>query len=201
MTETDLVNTALGFIGHDEIESINLTNNGVAQTARRLYPVARDAALRAAHWNCATWRQRIGLLNPPVTTYPQNDWTFVYHLPHDPYCLKARRFESSNWDETTRFHPGQRPFRVEGRYILTNIETPVLIYTQRIIDINLFDANLFQATACLLASHFAISLRKDYKQSAELFKAYDILVTEAAGVDEAEGGKDTYISTDLLSDR
>lgn len=199
MTETDLVNTALGFIGHDEIESINLTNNGDAQTARRLYPVARDAALRAAHWNCATWRQQLGLL---ASTYTQNEWSFVYHLPHQPYCLKARRFESScNWDEWVRFHPGQRPFRVEGRYVLTNIETPVLIYTQRIIDINLFDANLFQATAALLGSHFAIALRKDYKQSAQLFNAYDVLVREAAGVDEAEGGKDTYISTDLLTDR
>jgi hypothetical protein len=199
MTETDLVNTALGFVGHDEIGSINDTNNPTAETARRLYPVARDAALRAAHWNCATWRQTLGSI---VTSYDQADWSFVYHLPHNPYCLKARRFEDSyNIGATTRFHPEKRVFRVEGRYILTNLETPRLIYTQRITDINLFDANLFQATAMLLGSHFAVSLRKDYKQSVELFKVYETLVTEAQGIDESEGGRDTYISNDLLYDR
>jgi hypothetical protein len=198
MTETDLVNTALGFVGLKEIGSIADTNDAVAETARRLYPVARDAALRASHWNCATFRQTLGRI---VTNYDQHEWDFVYHLPHDPYCLKARRFEAIHWKAQTRYHPGQRPFRVEGRYILTNIESPRLVYTQRIMDINLFDANLFQATALLLGSHFAVSLRKDYKQNMELFKIYDALIAEAMGIDEAEGGRDEFVGTDFITDR
>jgi hypothetical protein len=199
MEETDLVNVALSLVAFDPITSIHLENNNTAETARRLYPVARDAALRAAHWNCATWRQTLGELD---TSYSQADWTYVYHLPGEPhYCLKARRFETSNWSETTRFHPGQRPFRVEGRFILTDIESPRLIYTQRIVDINLFDSLLFQATATLLASHFAIALRQDYKRQEGLYSAWLGMQAEAAGLDEAEGGKDTYLSTDLITDR
>jgi len=138
-----------------------------------------------------------------ATPYPRRGGGFFYPFPAEPhYCLKARRFEAErDWDSDTRVHPGQRPFRVEGRFILTDVETPTLIYTQRIVDINLFDSLLFQATATLLASHFAIALRQDYKRQEGLYSAWLGMQAEAAGLDEAEGGKDTYLSTDLISDR
>jgi hypothetical protein len=200
--ETDLVNVALNLIAHEEITNIMDTTNAVAKTARRLYPVARDAATRAAHWNCATWRQTLAEVEPSAD-YTQHDFSFVYQLPQNPLCLKARRFEDvgCNYDPRGRFHPGNRPFRVEGRFILTNVETPTLVYTRQIIDVNLMDALLYQATAVLLGCHFALAIRQDYKRHAELFKAWDLLREEAAGLDEAEGGRDTFISTGLLYDR
>jgi hypothetical protein len=199
MTETDLANTALTLIAHPEITSIDDVTTEVARTCKRLYSVARDAALRAAHWNCATTRRTLAHL----VSYEQNEWDYVYQLPQDPYCLKARRFQTSdhNWRSTNRFHPDYRPYRVEGRFILTNIAEPVLIYTRRITDVNLFDAELFQATATLLGAHLALAIRQDYKRNLALLEQWQFLRDEAAGVDESEGGKDTYISTDLISDR
>ena len=197
--ETDLINTALAHIGHEPINSINQPNNTVAETARRLYPSTRDDALRAAHWNCATWRQTLA---SEVSGYDTaSEWAHVYQLPRDPYCLKARRFAGIYYKTESRFHPNKRPFRVEGRFLLTNVESPVLVYTRQLTDLNMFDSSLYNALAVLLGSFFAVGIRKDYKQQAQLFRIWEGLRDEAAGVDEAEGTKDEYISTSLIDDR
>lgn len=195
--ETDLINTALGHIGHEPITSIDETTT-IAQTARRLYPAARDQALRAANWNCATWRQTLA----EQAVYDSGgEWAYAYELPREPYCLRARRFAGQHYVTTTRFHPLKRPFRVEGRVLLTNVESPLLIYTRRLEDVNLFDSALYNALAVLLGSFFAVAIRKDYKQQEKLFAVWKDLRDEAAGADEAEGGRDEYIPTSIIDDR
>jgi hypothetical protein len=196
-SETNLANVALALIAHAEISSIDETTNDIAKTVKTLYPVARDATLRAAHWNSATWRQTLG----EVGTYEQHDFAHVYQLPQNPFCLKARRFETLNVKTTTRFHPGQRPFRVEGRFILTDVETPTLIYTRRLEDVNSMDAMLYQTIATLLGAHLALAITQNYKRHSELFGAWVAMKDEANGVDEAEGGRDEYTSFDLLTNR
>lgn len=198
-TETDLVNVALAHCGHEKITSIDQINHVPAETARRIYPTVRDDALRAAHWNCATWRQTLAT---EVTGYDTaEEWAKVYQLPRDPYCLKTRRFAGVHWDGESRWHPQKQPYRVEGRVLLTNVATPVLIYTRRLEDVNIMDSSFYHALAVYLGSFFAVAIRKDYKLQAELFKAWEALRDYASGVDEAEGGRDSYISTDLLTNR
>ena len=198
-SETDIANEALTMIAHPEITNIDDVTTDVAKTVKRLFNMTRDAALRAAPWNFATTRRTLASV---VSTYNQNEWGFVYQLPHDPYCLNARRFESSwNYKSWTRFHPHRKPFRVEGRFILTDIAEPTLIYTARILDTNKFDAEFHQAFVNLLGAHLALAIRQDYKRNQALLGAWGILRDEACGVDEAEGGKDTHISTRLAFDR
>jgi hypothetical protein len=196
-TETDLVNTALGHIGHERITSLDAQGNTVAETCRALYPTVRDDALRSANWNCATWRQRLATI-ANYDTY--DEWGHAYMLPTDPYCLKARRFAG---DESIRgaFHPGRPVYRVEGRVLLTSAENPVLVYTRRLVDVNLFDSSLYNAVAVYLGSFLAMALRKDYDQQKALMQAWTALRDDAAGADESEGGRDSYISSDLLINR
>jgi hypothetical protein len=193
--ETDLINSALALIGHDPIQSLALQNNTVADQCRRLYPLAREQCLRAADWNCATWRQRIDLENSSYTL-ASLEWNFAYHLPADPYCLKARRLSGTPYDTVTRHHPEAISFRVEGRTLLTNEETPILIYTRDLTPEN-FDSSLTSAVSLLLASYLAIGVRKDYTQSDKFLQKYQVMLIEASGANQAEGGLDTYISTDL----
>jgi len=197
--ETDLINVALAHIGHEPITSLDLQNNSVAETARRLYPTTRDDALRVVHWNCATWRQTLAT---EVAGYDSaEEWTHAYQLPRDPYCLKARRFAGTYYRTWTRFHPRKVPFRVEGRVLLTNDANPVLVYTRRLEDVNMFDPSLYNAVAVLLGSFFAVAIRKDYKLQGQLFSIWERLRDEAAGIDEAEGGHDEYVSAELLFHR
>lgn len=197
--ETDLVNVALAHCGLTAITSINLQDNTTAETARRLYPTTRDDALRAAHWNCATWRQTLATEVAGYDTL--GEWAKVYQLPRDPYCLKARRFAGGYLVSSSRFHPQKRPFRVEGRYLLTNVTNPILVYTRRLEDVNMFDSSLYNAVAVLLASFFATAIRSDYKLQANLFGVWERLRDEAAGYDEAEGGHDEYVSAELITNR
>ena len=198
MTETDLVNVALAHIGHDPITSIEAETT-VAATVRRLYPVARDDALRVVHWNCATWRQTLATEVPGYDV--TGEWSKVYQLPVDPYCLKARRFAGMDEYSDTRSHARKRPYRVEGRVLLTNVASPTLIYTKRMVDVNEFDPALYNALAVYLSTFLAVAIRKDYKQRREQFEVWKELRDQAAGADESEGGRDDYISSDLLFDR
>lgn len=199
-TETDLINTALAHCGHEPIQSINQLDSTPAETARRLWPSTRDDALRAAHWNCATWRQTLATEVPGYEN--AEEWAYAYQLPGEPnYCLKARRFAGVHYSSLSRFHPIKRPFRVEGRVLLTNVATPTLVYTRRLTDVNKFDAALYNAAAVYLGSFFAMALRKDYKQQQQLFQIWTVMRDEASGYDEAEGGRDEFISTDLLFNR
>lgn len=193
--ETDLINVALAHIGHESITSINQLNSSVAETARRLYPIVRDDALRQAHWNCATKRQTLAL---EAVYEVKDEFDHAYELPRDPYCLKARRFAGVYYDTSSRWHPDKHPFRIEGRVLLTNVEEPQLIYTARLEDVNLFDATLFNAVAVYLGSYFATAIRKDYKLQATLFAIWEKLRDEASGIDEAEGGRDEYVSAELI---
>ncbi len=213
----DFVNTALSLIGHDGIASLDIPNDPtqadplVAQILPILQPTI-DMGLRAAHWNCATARQTLS----QTVAYVGNEFGNAYQLPTDPYCIKARRIAGASltFDDTPnadtdvpvlndadRYHPAKLIFRVEGRLLLTNVTTPTLVYTARLTDPTLFDSEFYIAAATLLASFFAIGIRKDYKQQGELFKIWGGLRDEAKGSDESEGGKDEYVSTELLYHR
>lgn len=195
-TETDLVNVALGHIGHPAITSIAGTDT-VSETCARLYPICRDDVLRSAHWNCATFRKQ--LAESEVNNLG-DEWLYSYQLPVDPYCLKARRLVGLPVTDGSRWHPQKQAFRVEGRVLLTDVANAILLYTGR-QEVSLFDASLFNALAVYLSAFLATAVRQNYKLAQQQLTAWVVLRDQAGGNDEAEGEKDVYTSFDLITDR
>lgn len=208
-TETDLVNTALGMIGYDPINDINDLNDMRSKVAKRLYPNARDATLRSVHWNCATiWSPALGEL---ATNPASDEWGHAYNLPTNPYCLKVQRILAGTHVDRVHYkHPTQIAYKVAvsqitgeapARILLCDQSPVKIVYTARILDVTMYDPNLWDAIAERLAADFAGALVKDGKLKTAMLQSWAVKYEIAAGVDESEGDQDDFTTTDLLSVR
>jgi hypothetical protein len=195
-TDIELVNQALTEIGQDKIVSLdNTVSSKVIQTAIFQLPRIKQAVLRTHDWNCARRRAPLNLLSEDVSL---GEWVFNYRLPAG--CLAARRFVGITDDEK------YQKFSVEqdqdGKHVLlTNLENARLVYTHNLLDVNRWDALLFDACGTRLAIQFAISFARDLKFLTSLWEVYKSKIEEAAGVDEAEGGIESAYNFDMVTVR
>ena len=187
-SETDCINEALGLIGASRISGLDEDSIN-ARHALTFYAPTRDALLRMHHWNFATGRAALSA----STTAPLFEFTYAYPLPEE--CLKVREY---NGVPVT--YAGQYPSRytVEGRSILTNDTTVLIVYTARVTDLTRWDALAYQVLMTWLASKLAQAIPKDQKKSAELLQvAMNMLLPSALAADGQEGTVQALISDSL----
>ncbi len=195
-TDTDLVNQALTEIGQNTVPSLDDTiSSKVIQTANFQLPRIKQAVLRTNDWNCA--RRRIALDRRP-TDLSLGEFACTYSLP--AHCLAVRRFVGPiDEDRNQKFRVEQDQ---DGKPILlTDVDNAKIVYTFDLIDVNRWDALLFDACATRLAIQFAISFARDLKFLDSLWKVYQNKITEAVGADEAEGGIESAYEFDMVNVR
>lgn len=188
MNLIDLANEALGEIGESTITDLDGTDNKSQLCKRFIGEVDRKGVLGTIldghDWNFA--RGRVAIAADATT--PVSGFAFQYTLPAD--CLRVRRL---NGDHNI-------PFKVEGRKILTDEASPIIIeYTRYISDINFWGPSAYQAAVKLLASKLAGPLI-DRKTAKEILEEYFIFLPEAKAIDGQEGIIDAYESPDLTTD-
>lgn len=154
---TDIGNMACAHLGDDATITSFDPPDGSAQAEHcaRFYPIARDVCLEAHAWSFA--KRTIQLTQ---TTTAIDDYDFVYVLPAD--CLKVLRIYPERW---RRDLTGIDEFEVEvdeagQRILLTDLESPFLMYVRRIDDTSRFSPTFTTAVSYLLASMIAGPLLK-----------------------------------------
>jgi len=194
-SEVDLLNDALSQIGASPIVSID-DGSVSANHCQRLYPALRDALIRSHHWNWAMTRVELAQdAIPPVT-----EFAFSYTLPAD--CLKIVEFAGSNL-RTPDSIPlldthGVFLYKVEGRKLVTDYGTALIVYLARVTNPDLWDPLFYQVVATWLASKLASAIIKDDRKSSELLsKAVTVLMPLATAVDGQEGSVQPMISDSL----
>lgn len=120
---------------------------------RRWYAPVKDHALRAVHWNFARTEENL-VLDEEITGPP---WSFKHESPED--MLSARYIEK-----------GYPAFVVAKRKILSNVETPRLIYTQQVTNPDLFDPSFLIAVSYALAAAVTYPLTGDRAMASQLFQ-------------------------------
>ena len=85
------------------------------------------------------------------------------------------------------------PWKVEGRYLLTDSDTCSIMYLQRVKDPNLWDALLQSAIAARLASEIAYKVTGSKTLVETMFQAYKLKKREAQFTDSQEGTPDDFI--------
>lgn len=200
------------------------TNNLAAQVASRTYQPQVDAVFRAANWNSARNQAMLTLLkarsgtpeNPSgAMPQPPFPWLYEYAIPLD--CLKFRFvIPTPNLPTTTQpalttnsgygFFPRANtamPFvpaidtDANGnqiRVLLTNACRAQGVYTARISNVDLWDAQLQNAVIGALAAWFCPPITGDDKKTAMRIQIAVALLNEARKADGNEGitSQDVY---------
>ncbi len=166
----DLCNSALTLLGQPAITSLT-ANLRAAKLVNQRYPYCIDATLRAYPWNSALVRMTV----TADATAPVFGYAFRYLLPTEPYCLRVLRMDDTDCE-----------FKVEGRYLLTDVGGCKLLYIAR-ISVGGFDALLFEAAAARLAADIAFPLTNSTSMSQQAWNAYQQKLVEAQDTDAQEG--------------
>ena len=192
--ETDLLNDSLSQIGADTITAIDDGSTN-ANHCQRLYPQFRKALLRLHHWNFAMAR---AALAQDVGT-PAFEFAFSYTLP--PNCLKVVGYNGANQSTLSieEWRAITSRYRIEGKKLLTNDGTALIVFIQDIENPDIWDALFYQACAKGLAAKLATAIPKDFKLAAALkadFLKEDLPIAMAA--DGQEGSVEPFVSDALL---
>lgn len=190
-SEAAIASNALQLLGLKPI--INFDDGSKATNLMKaLYPVTRDAVLRAFPWNCAMKY----LTAPADGDAPLwDEWAYSYTLEstETTYVLRVHRVKGEengyNW-------------KVKGRAIYTNLAAP-LIYEAiiRVKNVGLFDPLLEDAITFRLAAAAALPLTEQTKKLESMLVAYKEKIEEARTIDSQEGTPDVAEINDLITTR
>jgi hypothetical protein len=189
-SETEICNLALDRLAANVISS--LTEGTVeADRCARAYAPARDAVLRAHPWNFAIRRVELAL----DETAPTFEFDHRHALPTD--CLKVIR---TNWDAegitgtAVYGFPGivgyvdyPMPYRIEGRYLLSNETSASIEYVARVTDVAQFDDMFVDVLAQRLAAELCYVFTQSTSMTEQAWKIYANKLEEARSIDAQEG--------------
>lgn len=166
---------------------ISLTEDSTAgRLCNGKYEYARDAVLRAYPWNSAIRRASLAR----STDTPTWGYDYQYALPTDPLCLRVLEMR---YEETY-------PWKVEGRYILTDNTECKIKYIAQITDTNEMEVLLRDTIAARLAAEICNALAGP-KMFEGIWKLYQAKLREARSVDAQEGTTDSLTSDPFLDAR
>ncbi len=182
-TEVSICSNALRRLGDDPITSLT-DDSERARLCNAFYEDARDACLRSHPWNFAITRASLTQLSDS----PVYGYDYQYALPTDPYCLRVLAMEYEDYIFKVE------NFSTQGRVLLTDEETAKIIYIARITDTTLFDSLFVDTLITKLASDLAYPVTNSLKVQEQMYKLYQLKLSEARSIDGQEGFIDDLVS-------
>ena len=184
-SETTIANAALTLLGERRINDLD-ENSKTANVLKERFDEVRDALLRRHPWNFATTRVKIA----QDTAAPTWGFDNSYTLPSD----LLRLLEVEN--------PNHWPYRVEGRNIVTDLESPLQIaYTKQVTDTNDMDVLFRQALAAELAAEVAEAITGDDGKVRDMQAIVFGKIREARNTDGQEPSPRAIESSEWLDAR
>lgn len=181
----DICNMALNELGEDPITSLT-EETQAAELCNRFFVPVRDEVLRAFSWNFAIERQGLALL----AEAPLFEFDHAYQLPTDPFCLRVLTLEDA-LGTTIKW-------KVEGRKLLTNLDSVKIKYIARVEDAGIFDPIFVSCLSARLASSLAMGITERKESATTMFQLFVARLREARTIDSQEGSSDDIDSLDLL---
>lgn len=166
----DVYNMALGWLGGHQlpnIESASEADNPIALLCRNAFPMVLDEALEAHNWSFATKnvdlaeRQEVGV----------GGYAHRFALPAD--CLRVIGIDNGAlWTDGPNFV-------LHGNDVLTNIQTPRLLYIARVTEPRLWPAAFVTALSWRLAAVLATANNNDAQKQQFCLQNYNLALAEA----------------------
>lgn len=186
-SKTKIANLALIKIGAGRITDIT-ENTEAAKLANEIFDDMVEEVAVEGPWTSCVTRQELAV---NVAT-PAYEFTYQFTLPTDPYCLKVL---SINEDIA-----GTYPFKVEGRKLLTTVNTLKIKYIFRNLDTGTYDPMFKRALVFRLAAELAYPLTANRTMAAQMTEMYNKVVQDGLAIDNQQGSTDDIITPTLTSD-
>jgi hypothetical protein len=147
-SSTDIANSALMRLGAARVTDIADTTSENAKVMNAQYPIARDLLMRSFRWSFAMKRDSL----PADADAPAWGFDRRFLLPVDYLHIDLVGEIYVGGDMSDYRDSDLADFQIEGRYILTNLDTPLPIrYIARVTDAGLFDPHFVEALSMKLA--------------------------------------------------
>ena len=165
----DICNGALNQLGASTIISLTEDSKN-ARLCNARYTQVRDSLFRSHPWNCL--QKRIQLASDTAT--PAWGFSYQFTLPSD--CLRVLRIEDYDSD-----------YKVEGRKIVSNINSMKILYIARIEDPNEYDEILRETLSSALGADIAYAITSSNPVAQNMNQLFQSKLREARFVDATEG--------------
>lgn len=183
LSVTDICCLALLRVGQPAISDIN-ESSPTAITCRKFYEETRDELLRQHPWNFAIGRKELAA----STTSPDFEFTYQFPLPAD--CLRVLSLYYSDYE-----------WVIEGKNLLTNVDSPQIKYIKRITDSGIFPPDFTEALSIKLAQKLASYVTQNLKLSQLLYEEFEMVLARAKAADAQEGSYQALETSTIINAR
>lgn len=172
MTEVDLLNQALNYLGEARVQSLTQNTNSAKYGADAMRPSV-EQVLRLHKWNSALKRVTLARLADENKFGPQ----YSYQLPADYVKL-------------VRFNDGVDDYRIEGKIIVTDSDLVELVYVAYPEDFGVLDVGLVEAIASKLAFNISINITGDIATQPRMLDIHERFLARARTNDARESSQE-----------
>ena len=201
-TEIDICNKALLRLSANMVEGVadtvaSITSDSLEGKLCKLnYDLIRDIVLEDRVWSFALGR---AVLDEPFANKPSFGYANQFAIPPDALNV-WRVYEPNHYGH---LYQTQKPWILEDRFILTNLEVLWVHYIKR-LDNELIQNASNQFIDCLslrLAIEFCMPLTESSKLQQALMMEYRERLVDASSVDGSQATHETFSTSALIKAR
>ena len=184
----NMCNSALNLLGASTIA--NLTDDTKnARLCNQRYEPVRNRVFRSHAWNCLHKRVQLA----QNSTAPIVEYDHAYALPSD--CLRVLKIHNGTTDSIA----SALDYKLEGRNIVTDIDTVFVIYIALDTDPNNYDTYLRESISHQLAADLCYAITNNATLANQYMTRADERLREARFIDATENSLGTIESSEFTN--
>ena len=186
----NMCNSALNLLGASTIAALTDDTKNARLCNQRYEPV-RNRVFRSHAWNCLHKRVQLA----QNSTAPIVEYDHAYALPSD--CLRVLKIHNGSTDSIA----SALDYKLEGRNIVTDIDTVFLIYIALDTDPNNYDTYLRESISHQLAADLAYAITNNATLANQYMTRADERLREARFIDATENSLGTIEASEFTNAR
>ena len=184
----NMCNSALNLLGASTISALTDDTKNARLCNQRYEPV-RNRVFRSHAWNCLHKRVQLA----QNSTAPVVEYDHAYALPSD--CLRVLKIHNGTTDSIA----SALDYKLEGRNIVTDIDTVFVIYIALDTDPNNYDTYLRESISHQLAADLCYAITNNATLANQYMTRADERLREARFIDATENSLGTIESSEFTN--
>jgi len=186
----NICNSALNLLGASTIAALTDDTKNARLCNQRYEPV-RNRVFRSHAWNCLHKRVQLA----QNSTAPVVEYDHAYALPSD--CLRVLKIHNGTTDSIKT----ALDYKLEGRNIVTDLDTVFLIYIALDTDPNNYDTYLRESISHQLSADLAYAITNNATLANQYMTRADERLREARFIDATENSLGTIEANEFTDAR